>query len=220
MPLALAIQKPHFALKVWHITESVDFFKAQTPLFDTEKKIIAKITRPARQKQWWATRYLQKQMTANAEVVKNEYGKPFLKDKSAFISLSHCAEYAVCIVSAQYNVGVDIEPMRPKVLRLASKFLSEKELDFIEEKNAVKHLITCWAMKEAVYKWYGKKYISFKNNLQIEPFRYNDNLSRIRITVQSPEKQYTLRAFHLNFKEHSLVFCFAQKDLNLVHKEQ
>lgn len=215
MPLILDIQKAHFQLKVWEITEPLSFFEAQVSFYEGEKQRYENINRAARKLQWIAASFLTKQMTGNEEIVKNEHGKPFLKSKSAFISVSHCENYAVCIVSKEYNVGVDFEPVRTKVVRLATKFLSPNEMAFIEPENNIKHLITCWAMKEAAFKWYGREYLSFKENINISPFRYNDNLSRIRVDVIAPNTIYSLKAFHLNIKNHSLVFCFAKKDLQI-----
>ncbi len=213
MPLVVDIHKAHFHLKVWKITEEVSFFKNQISLFDSEKKIFSKIKREHRKLEWIATRFVLKSLTNNGEVIKNKHGKPFLKSKNGFISISHCKNYAVAIFSKNLNVGVDIEPQREKVLRIAPKFLSKKELSFINKDTEVKHLITCWAMKEAAYKWYGKEYISFTENINISPFKYNDKLSRIKVKVVSPKKSYKLKAFHINVEAHSLVFCFAKKDL-------
>lgn len=214
MPIVLDIQKPHFRLKVWHITEEVKFFEEKIFLFDSEKKILSKIKRQPRKLQWLAARFVLKSLTKKEEVIKNKHGKPFIKSKNGFISISHCKDYAVAIYSKELNVGIDIEPMRDKVIRVANKFLSQKELSFIEKEKQTKHLITCWAMKEAAYKWYGKEYISFKDSINISSFKYNDKLSRIKVKVVSPKKTFKLKAFHLNVKNHSLVFCFGKKDLD------
>jgi len=213
MPLILDIHKPHFQLKVWHITENISFFENNISLFESEKKILNKIKREARKLQWLAARYVLKSLTNNQEVIKNKHGKPFLKSKDGYISISHCKDYAVAIFSKELNVGVDIEPMRKKVIRIADKFLSEKEMSFIKKEDEVKQLITCWAMKEAAFKWYGREYISFKESINISAFKYNDKLSRIRVKLISPKKTYKLKAFHLNVENHSLVFCFGKKDL-------
>ena len=213
MPIILEIQKPHFQLKVWHITEDIAFFENNISLFESEKKILSKIKREHRKLQWLSARYLLKSLTNNEEVVKNKYGKPFLKSKNGYISISHCNDYATAIFSKELNVGVDIEPMREKVIRIADKFLSPKELNFIQKENETKQLITCWAMKEAAFKWYGREYISFKDSINISKFKYKDKLSRIRVKLISPKKTYKLKAFHLNIENHSLVFCFGKKDL-------
>lgn len=214
MPLVLNIQKPHFHLKVWQIKEDCSFFENSISLYESEKEILAQIKRNKRKLQWLATRYILKSLTNDTEIIKNKHGKPLLKSKNGFISISHCENYAVAIYSKELNVGVDIEAMREKVIRVADKFLSNAELSFINDSKKVKHLITCWAMKEAAFKWYGKKYVSFKNNIVISPFKYNDKLSRIRVKLISPKKKYKLKAFHLNIENHSLVFCFAKKDLD------
>jgi len=213
LPVVLDIQKPHFQLKVWHITETISFFEKNTVLYQTEKNIFSKIKRDSRKLEWLAARHVLKSLTNNQEVIKNEHGKPFLKNKSAYISISHCKGYAVAIYSKELNVGIDIEPQREKVKRIADKFLSINELAFIEKENEVKHLITCWAMKEAAFKWYGREYISFKDSINISTYKYKDKLSRIRVKVVSPKKIYKLKAFHLNIENHSLVFCFGKKDL-------
>lgn len=214
MPLILDIVKPHFQLKAWHITEDVSFFEEKIELYDSEKEILSNIKRETRKLQWLSARYILKQLTNNQEVIKNKHGKPFLKTKDGFISISHCQDYAVAIFSKELNVGIDIEPQREKVIRIADKFLSDNELSYIEKENEVKHLITSWAMKEAAFKWYGREYISFKDGIHIAPYKYNDKLSRIRVKVASPKKTYKLRAFHINLEEHSLVFCFGKKDLD------
>lgn len=213
MPLILDIQKPHFQLKVWHITEETSFFEDKIELFETEKEILSKIKREKRKQQWLAARFVLKSLTNNEEVVKNKHGKPFLKSKTGFISISHCENYAVAIYSKELNVGVDIEPQREKVKRVADKFLSKNELSFIEKNKEVKHLITCWAMKEAAFKWYGRKYISFRESIHISPYKYKDKLSRIRVKLLTKKKVFKLKAFHLNIENHSLVFCFGKKDL-------
>lgn len=216
MPLVVDIKKPHFQLKVWHITEEVSFFEKEISLFESEQIILSKIKREPKKKQWLAARFILKELTNNEEVVKNKHGKPFLKSKSGFISISHSENYAAAIFSKELNVGIDIEPQREKVLRIADKFLSIKERGFINSKKEIKHMITCWAMKEAAFKWYGKEYISFRDSINISPFKYNDKLSRIKIKVKSPKKTYKLRAFHLNINGHSLVFCFGKKDLEKI----
>ena len=217
MPLVLDIQKPHFQLKAWRITENVSFFEEKIELYDSEKILLAKIKRQPRKLQWLAARYVLKSLTNNEEVIKNKHGKPFLKSKNGFISISHCKNFAVAIFSKELNVGIDIEPQREKVIRIADKFLSIKELAFIEKNNEVKHLITCWAMKEAAFKWYGRKYISFKDNINISEYKYNAKLSRIKVKVVAPNKSYKLKAFHINIEEHSLVFCFGKKDLGKIY---
>ena len=214
MPLILDIVKSHFQLKAWHITEDISFFEEKIVLYNSEKEILSRIQRDTRKLQWLSARYILKQLTNNEEVIKNKHGKPFLKSKNGYISISHCQNYAVAIFSKELNVGIDIEPQREKVIRVADKFLSEKELSYIEKEKEVKHLITSWAMKEAAFKWYGREYISFKEDTYIASYNYKHKLSRIRVKVVSPKTTYKLRAFHLNVENHSLVFCFGKKDLD------
>ena len=40
----------------------------------------------------------------------------------------------------------------------------------MDARRMTEHLIASWSIKEAVYKWYGKKALSFQRNIQIQPF--------------------------------------------------
>ncbi|MDD6800594.1 MAG: hypothetical protein PUE85_09300 [Firmicutes bacterium] len=43
------------------------------------------------------------------EVKRSEKGKPYIEKKGVYFSLSHAKEYAVCAVSDEGEIGVDIE---------------------------------------------------------------------------------------------------------------
>ena len=53
--------------------------------------------------------------------------KPFLADEAFHFSISHCGEYVAAIVSKTNRVGVDIEVISEKVVRIKDKFLKREE---------------------------------------------------------------------------------------------
>lgn len=53
-------------------------------------------------------------------------GKPFIKDRDVFVSLSHTDAFCVCAVS-DAPVGVDAEKIRPFPKRICEKYFSEAE---------------------------------------------------------------------------------------------
>lgn len=96
----------------------------------------------------------------NSEIVfeKNEYGKPFLKDHPDFhYNLSHTRNAIAAAVSDR-PVGVDIEKIKKADLRLAKRFFSPGENDYITKDGADtdKHFTEVWTRKEAYVKYTGK----------------------------------------------------------------
>ncbi|HTK21920.1 MAG TPA: 4'-phosphopantetheinyl transferase superfamily protein, partial [Mucilaginibacter sp.] len=44
--------------------------------------------------------------------------------------------------------------------------------EFIDHQDKVEQLYVCWCAKEAVYKCYGQKEVSFADNISLEPFNF------------------------------------------------
>lgn len=64
------------------------------------------------------------------------------------ISISHCADMAVLVVSDR-PIGVDVETLRPQLRKVASRFLSPEEA---LRNPDLPTLMALWTIKEAVYK--------------------------------------------------------------------
>jgi phosphopantetheinyl transferase len=48
-----------------------------------------------------------------------------------------------------------------------------QEMAFITDQHKIQQLYVCWCAKEAVYKCYGQKEVSFADNILLEPFIFN-----------------------------------------------
>lgn len=84
-----------------------------------------------------------------------ENGKPYCKNLSVYLSLSHSGEYAVCALGDR-PIGIDIQKIVPHNEKTAKKVCSENELEIIEksiDKSA--EFIKIWTQKEAVMKMTG-----------------------------------------------------------------
>ncbi|NME72279.1 4'-phosphopantetheinyl transferase family protein [Flammeovirga aprica] len=103
-------------------------------------------------------------------IKKEESGKPSLLHDEYGISLSHSKGFAAAIIDrSKKNVGIDIENIHPKVLRLIPRFANEEELAFAQntEENP-SNATQIWTIKEAVYKAFGKLNIEFKSQIKTE----------------------------------------------------
>lgn len=101
----------------------------------------------------------------------DDKGKPYLKNDTRHISLTHSHDKLALIVNEMEATGIDIELIRNKVLNIRHKFLSEKDLS--EAGNDPEKLLIYWAAKETLYKIYGLKEVDFIKHLFIEPFVKN-----------------------------------------------
>jgi 4'-phosphopantetheinyl transferase len=162
-----------FAL--WRIEETADELYKQLQLDETEKAYTKKLSKSKRYLHWLGTRVLLRKMLGTDDYIDakvDTHGKPYLVSLPYHISLSHSFDYAAVMISKTSPVGIDIEQVKEKVERIAPKFMRPEELAFIEEKRKIQHLYVCWCAKEAVYKCYGQKEVSFADNITLHPFTF------------------------------------------------
>jgi phosphopantetheinyl transferase (holo-ACP synthase) len=76
------------------------------------------------------------------------------------------------MISKTSPVGIDIEQVKQKVERIANKFMRPEEMAFINERHKISQLYVCWCAKEAIYKCYGQKEVSFADNIFLKPFEF------------------------------------------------
>src|SRR5690606_4570402 len=139
---------------------------------------------------WLASRLALRNLFDNAQIVdvkKDRYGKPHLSVFSGHISISHSGNMAAAVFHPERSAGIDIELIRPKIFNIATKFLTSKELQSIDKKNELKALFACWCVKEAVYKWHGRKGLSLKDGIEIQPFVY-DEMGVFEVIVNTSER--------------------------------
>jgi hypothetical protein len=58
--------------------------------------------------------------------------------------------------------------IREKILKIGSRFLDKSELDFLEKDPL--HYTMAWSAKESIFKCQGKRGVSFRENILLEPF--------------------------------------------------
>jgi phosphopantetheinyl transferase len=95
--------------------------------------------------------------------------------------------------------------IKDKIERIANKFLSAKELEFIQEQERIEQLYVCWCAKEAIYKLHGKKNVSFVENIDLKPFHYSGNGSfAANLDVGSIHKEF--KVHYEKFDEYMIGF--------------
>ena len=182
-------------LAIWSIQEPASFF-------ETDVQLAIPIANEERRTQHLAVRLLFKLMMPEADLsqlVMADNGKPYLLGLPFHFSFSHCKGYAACAVDDQ-SIGIDIEIIHPRIVKVAHKFLNEKEKAMIAnlaEKDRLNQLAFLWAAKEAMYKKYEQLGIDFAKDFNVHELI----IERCFIFLQSGQKPLrgSNGAFILNF---------------------
>ena len=150
--------------------------------------------------QFLASRILLKHMTDKSfsNIGYNEYGKPFIINSKKKVSISHSYNYVAMIINEKDETGIDIELIKPKIKRIAEKFLCTDELENVGAENEIEKLYIYWGAKESLYKLYGNKNLLFKENLFVEPFNYDAESGNIKATISIENYR---RIFSLHYQK-------------------
>ena len=160
---------------LWKITEERSSLEHRIHPFEV---VSPELTNPNKILEFLSSRVLLKELLAQWRLpfeglMKDNSGKPFLKNSNLHISLSHSYPYVAAIIDREKSVGIDLEQPKDKLLRIA-----ERVLNVTEQQNAgsniTKHCIY-WCAKEALIKIYGKRHLHLANELAIEPFDLAQN---------------------------------------------
>lgn len=185
---------------IWEIVEPEDFFLASMTLSKHDFNLLNSINSSARRTEFLATRHLIKELGLNIEIEYKKNGKPTINQ--GHISISHSDSLVSIIYHPKYNCAIDIEKISDRMLRIAKRAFSEKEISFAE--NNLKNLTTLWGCKEAIYKIVHEDGISFKNQIQIEPFKQGE---KIICNYHNNKKKEQFILYSLEIMNHILVWC-------------
>jgi 4'-phosphopantetheinyl transferase len=158
-------------LGVWKIEEDLDTLLDLVILDNEGKKKYKGFSSNSRKLEFLSVRALLSELIGKeARIVYNKNNKPFLKDGSRFISISHSHKLTAILLSTNEKVGIDLEYMSSNIAALAFKFLNRREKVTNVYDDRKYHLYIHWCAKEALYKICDKEGISIRNNITIEPF--------------------------------------------------
>ncbi len=96
-----------------------------------------------------------KEHGVGCEIVYGPHGKPYLKDGRVFFNLSHSHGAVVCAV-AKFELGCDIEKIRPIGGKVGEKFFATSEKELLSactsdrEREAL--FFRLWTLKESLVK--------------------------------------------------------------------
>ncbi|GAC1593634.1 MAG: hypothetical protein NVS3B25_15670 [Hymenobacter sp.] len=173
-------------LGLWHLTETPAELWPHLPTAEAYRALLPPTADGTRQAQWLAGRALIHALLADLAppptgvTVQNEAtGRPWLAGAplGLTVSLSHSGAWAAAVLSQGGRAGVDVEFIRDKAQRLASRFLAPHEWDSAHRVAAAlpaeahAHYTLLWSAKETLYKLAAQRGILFKSQLLLADFR-------------------------------------------------
>jgi phosphopantetheinyl transferase len=196
MPLENLHTGTNSAWALWKIEEEEPVLASRVAPFESAPD---NITNPFKRLEFLAGRVLLKELAQIfgldfQGLIKDNFGKPFLKNHDFQISLSHSFPYVAAVIHRSLPVGIDLEQPKEKLLRIGPRVLHREELQDAGQ-DIIKHCIY-WCAKEALVKIHGKKDLIFSENLLIDPFsREKEGQLVGRIIVNTIETTIILRYF-------------------------
>jgi enterobactin synthetase component D len=147
--------------------QSLDFLSFR------EKLSYSNISHPEKKREWATARLaiydaLEVLKVPYPGFFKDEHGKSQSMNGQGYVSLTHTPGYAAAIFHREQPVGIDMDLVREKILKIGFRFLDLSELDFLE--NDPIHYTMAWSAKESIFKCQGKRGVSLRENILLEPF--------------------------------------------------
>ncbi len=205
MPLykSIAVDQETHVL-IWEITESEEALKKNIDLGVNSAQRLLSMKSELHRRGYLSVRHLLAiAQYTDSDLSYTEHGKPKLSD-GVEISITHSYEFAAIILSSK-PVGIDIEKQRSKIVRIANKFVSAKENEYLMAvAERIRALTIIWGAKESIYKLYGEKGLSFKQHIDVAPFQVSEPQTKASVNYNEQINFYEVNS--LEFKGFTCVF--------------
>ena len=150
MPLYRTYSEGEFLLGIWKSDETTEQLLASLEHKDWYREKLAVLSEK-RKHEWLSVRVLLKALCGEEkEIAYYSSGRPYLKDGSRYISISHTRGYVAVALHSSCEVGVDIEQYGTRVRKVASRFIRSDEEPAMMEGDDVYALLLHWSAKEAL----------------------------------------------------------------------
>ena len=182
--------------KLWRIEEGEIIMDPKTELSLNDYKLFLKKKLQQHQSQFLASRKLISQVDSDLRVSYKD-DIPFLSDNRN-ISISHSDNVVTILISENEGIGIDVERINKKVHSIKSKFLNQKEINYLSGYEESRNLTRAWTAKEAIYKALKMPGIIFSENILIEEFNNESKTGIGKFISTNQEKKFKLYFYDLD----------------------
>lgn len=201
---------------VWKIEEDMQTLLRKVTMEGDDEKRFSSFRSNSRKLEYLSVRALLAEMMGdNARIVYNKNNKPFLKDGSRFISISHSHKYTAILLSTTDRVGIDLEYMSSNITTLAFKFINSKEKITKDKSKKKIHLYIHWCAKEAIYKICDKEGINIRRDITIYPFEVNPS-GEITGRIKNRKLDEEFHLFYTVYENYVLAWTTKKHDIAVI----
>lgn len=185
-------------LYLWKITEDFDTLFNQVKLKDSSIARLKTMKSESHQKGFLAVRMLlQHNDYSDFDLFYDDFGKPHLKSqgcsiKDVEISISHSNDFSAIAISDS-KVGLDLEQLKEKTLRIAPRFMDVSHLSTQSEEEKIKKATVVWGIKESIFKIKNEKGISFPNHIFEDDFNFEDKKATATLKFNNKEEKFKIQ---------------------------
>ena len=184
-------------LYLWKITEDLSKLRSQTRLKKSSIARLESMKSESHQKGFLAVRMLlQHNEYDDFDLYYDAFGKPHIKPQGCFvkdveISISHSNDFSAIVIS-QEKVGLDLEQIKDKTVRIAPRFMDVLHLENLSMEEKIKKATVIWGIKESIFKIKNEQGISFPNHIFEEDFSLEEKKSKAILKFNNKEEVFNI----------------------------
>lgn len=199
----------------WHITEDATSLFRAVSLNESSQKRLDGMKSESHQKGFLAVRILLQYLDfSDNDLTYDTAGKPHLqvkrqklKDKNSesvthhpssitqHISISHSHDFS-CICISDEVIGIDLELLKEKTLKIASRFMDVNHLLGLSIADQITKATVVWGIKESIFKIKSEKGISFPDHIFEDAFDIKEGECTAELHFNSRIEKFYVQ-FHL-----------------------
>ena len=192
----------------WHITEDVTSLFRAVSLKDTSLFRLEGMKSEAHQRGFLAVRMLLQHLGyTDYDLIYDASGKPHLVDGKQ-ISISHSHEFS-CICISTELMGIDIEKLKEKTLKIAPRFLEMKHLENLSTPDKIAKATVIWGVKESIFKIKNEVGISFPEHIFENEFNLIDGQCSAILQFNNQIEKFKIHFY--NVEAYIFVCAFPKK---------
>ncbi|MCK6607182.1 MAG: 4'-phosphopantetheinyl transferase superfamily protein [Flavobacterium sp.] len=192
----------------WHITEDVTSLFRAVSLKDTSLFRLEGMKSEEHQRGFLAVRMLLQHLGyTDYDLTYDEAGKPHLSDRK-HISISHSHEFS-CICISNELMGIDLEKLKDKTLRIAPRFMEIKHLENLSVLEQMEKATVVWGIKESIFKIKNEKGISFPEHIFEDEFCFSDEKCAAELHFNNTIEKFKIHFYKV--EDYIFVCAFPNK---------
>lgn len=198
MPLHKVVYlQPNTKLYLWKISEDYNTLFREVRLKDSSLARLEGMKSESHQKGFLAVRMILQHLEyTDFDLLYDEFGKPHLKPQGCSIkdlelSISHSHDFSAIVISEQ-KVGLDLEQLKEKTLKIAPRFMDISHLENLSTEEKIKKATVIWGIKESIFKLKNEVGISFSDHISETAFTFDDKITTATLKFNNKEEKFKI----------------------------